>query len=94
MFIETKYRAKHSVLSLFDEVVELAEKEKAPDGKPKLPVVALVEKNKKDTYFVVRSSDLNELLERHDGTRRKILARAMWLVSNERRRDTLGRDKD
>lgn len=92
LFIETKYRAKHSVLTLFDKTAKLAEKEKAPDGEAKLPVVALVEKGKKDVYFLVRSNDIGALLERHTGTRRKILARAMWLVSRDKRREN-GRGK-
>jgi len=55
LFIETKYRVKHSVITLYDQVKELAKKEK------KTPVICLAQKGKEGFWIVVHSKDLKEV---------------------------------
>ena len=55
LFVECKLRAKHSVISLWNETAELAKKE------GKTPVIALCEKNRPGFWVMVHSSDLNKL---------------------------------
>ena len=52
LFIETKYRVKHSAVQLWRKTEELARKEN------KIPVVALVEKGARGYWFLVHASDL------------------------------------
>jgi hypothetical protein len=55
LFIEVKLRAKHSVVSLWDETKILA------DAEGKTPVIALCEKNRKGFWIMVHSDDLSKL---------------------------------
>ena len=55
LFIECKLRAKHSVVSLWDETKKLADAEK------KTPVIALCEKNRKGFWIMAHSDDLAKL---------------------------------
>ena len=55
LFIECKLRAKHSVISLWDDTAKLAKEE------GKTPVIALCEKNRPGFWIMVHSSDLNKL---------------------------------
>jgi len=55
LFIECKLRAKHSVVSLWDETKKLADAEK------KSPVIELCEKNRKGFWIMVHSDDLAKL---------------------------------
>lgn len=86
LFIEAKYRQKHSVLTLFRETKKLAAKEKAPDGKAKIPVVALAEKNQKGVYFLLHSDDLFQIISRTKLVQDAITRKARWLLSLEKRR--------
>jgi len=64
LFVETKYRVAHSAVKLWRKTKDLAEKEIAPDGRPKIPVVALVEKGREGVFFVIHSSDLPLVISR------------------------------
>lgn len=64
LFVENKYRETHTAVSLFKKTAELAKKEIAPDGEPKIPVVSLVEKGQSGSYFLVHSDDLAQLVIR------------------------------
>jgi len=55
LFVECKLRAKHSVVSLWDDTSKLAKDE------GKTPVIALCEKNRPGFWVMVHSSDLNKL---------------------------------
>ena len=55
LFIECKLRAKHTVVSLWDETAKLAKEE------GKTPVIALCEKNIPGFWVMVHSSDLDKL---------------------------------
>ena len=55
LFIECKLRAKHTVISLWDDTAKLAKDE------DKTPVIALCEKNRPGFWVMVHSSDLNKL---------------------------------
>jgi hypothetical protein len=55
LFIECKLRAKHTVISLWDDTAKLAKEE------GKTPVIALCEKNRPGFWVMVHSSDLNKL---------------------------------
>ena len=55
LFIECKLRAKHTVISLWDDTAKLAKLE------GKTPVIALCEKNRPGFWIMVHSSDLDEL---------------------------------
>ena len=55
LFIECKLRAKHTVVSLWDDTAKLAKEEE------KTPVIALCEKNRPGFWVMVHSSDLNKL---------------------------------
>ena len=55
LFIECKLRAKHTVISLWDDTAKLAKNE------DKTPVIALCEKNRPGFWVMVHSSDLNKL---------------------------------
>ena len=52
LFIETKYRIKHSAVQLWHKTAVLAKKE------DKIPVVALCEKGKRGFWLVIHASDL------------------------------------
>ena len=52
LFIETKYRVKHSAVQLWHKTAKLAGKE------GKIPVVALCEKGKRGFWLVIHASDL------------------------------------
>ena len=53
--IECKSRAKHTVISLWDDTAKLAKEE------GKTPVIALCEKNRPGFWVMVHSSDLYKL---------------------------------
>ena len=55
LFIECKLRAKHAVVSLWDDTAKLAKLE------GKIPVIALCEKNRPGFWVMVHSSDLDVL---------------------------------
>ena len=55
LFIECKLRAKHTVVTLWDDTAKLAKKEN------KIPVLALCEKNRPGFWVMVHSSDLEKL---------------------------------
>ena len=55
LFIECKLRAKHTVVSLWDETAKLAKEE------GKTPVIALCEKNRPGFWVMVHRSDLDKL---------------------------------
>ena len=55
LFIECKLRAKHAVVSLWDDTAKLAKLE------GKTPVIALCEKNRPGFWVMVHSSDLGSL---------------------------------
>ena len=52
LFIETKFRVKHSAISLWKKTEDLAYKE------GKIPVVALVEKGNRGFWLLLHSADL------------------------------------
>ena len=52
LFIETKARKKHTVISLWDETAEKAKKE------GKIPVIALCEKGRPGFWVMTHSDDL------------------------------------
>ena len=55
LFIECKLRAKHTVVSLWDDTAKLAKLE------GKTPVIALCEKNRPGFWIMVHSNDLDQL---------------------------------
>ena len=55
LFVECKLRAKHTVVSLWDDTAKLAKDES------KTPVIALCEKNRPGFWVMVHSSDLGKL---------------------------------
>ena len=55
LFIECKLRAKHTVVTLWDNTAKLAKLEN------KVPVIALCEKNRPGFWVMVHSSDLEKL---------------------------------
>ena len=55
LFIETKYRVKHSAVTLWRDTKEKADKEN------KLPVVCLVERGKPGFFIVCHSSDVKSI---------------------------------
>ena len=55
LFVECKLRAKHSVVTLWDDTSKLAKDE------GKTPVIALCEKNRPGFWVMVHSSDLEKL---------------------------------
>ena len=55
LFIECKLRAKHTVISFWDDTAKLAKLE------GKTPVIALCEKTRPGFWIMVHSSDLDEL---------------------------------
>ena len=57
LFIECKLRAKHTVVSLWDDTAKLAKEE------DKTPVIALCEKNRPGFWVMVHSSDLDKLIK-------------------------------
>ena len=57
LFVETKYRVKHSAVQLWRKTEELARKEN------KIPVVALVEKGARGYWFLIHASDLLSVAE-------------------------------
>ncbi|MBG76367.1 MAG: hypothetical protein CFH22_01053 [Alphaproteobacteria bacterium MarineAlpha5_Bin12] len=61
LFIECKLRAKHSVVSLWDETAKIAKTEE------KTPVVVLCEKNRPGFWIMVHSDDLKQLEENDNG---------------------------
>jgi len=81
-YIEVKYRQRFSVLTLFHDVIRKAKKEK------KLPVLALVEKNKPGFFLVLRQKDLDILIKKVIELR---LARLSSLISDQ---ETFLQDED
>lgn len=73
-YIEVKYRQKFSVLTLFQDVIQKAKKEK------KLPLLALVEKGKPGFFLVLRQKDLDILVQKVLDMR---LARVSSLAFNQ-----------
>lgn len=59
VYIEVKYRAKHSVLTLYRDVKTKAEAE------GKAPVVALAEKGKAGFWLLLHSDDLKKVAEEY-----------------------------
>ena len=57
IFVEAKYRQKHSAVTLWRETAALAKKES------KIPVVALSEKGKSGFWLLVHSDDLSSVAE-------------------------------
>lgn len=57
LFVETKARATHAVVSLWRQTKELARKER------KTPVVVLVEKNKPGMWLLVHSDDFSAVAQ-------------------------------
>ena len=57
LFIECKLRAKHAVISLWNETAKLAKSEN------KTPVIALCEKNRPGFWIMVHSSDFDKVKE-------------------------------
>lgn len=55
LFIEVKYRKRHTSVALWDETEALAVKEK------KVPVVCLKEKGRHGFWILVRSTDLDKV---------------------------------
>lgn len=64
IFVEAKYRKKHAVLSLYEATEKLALLEQAPDGKPKIPIVALTQRGSSETYIMLKASDLDAVIVR------------------------------
>jgi hypothetical protein len=52
LFLETKLRVKHTVVTLYDETAKLAKLE------GKIPVVALAEKNRPGLWLLIKAEDL------------------------------------
>lgn len=57
IFIEAKYRQKHTAVTLWRQTAELAKKE------GKTPVVALAEKNKPGFWILVHADDIQKVAE-------------------------------
>ena len=55
LFIECKLRAKHTVVSLWDDTAKIAKTE------GKTPVIALCEKNRPGFWIMVHSDDLKKI---------------------------------
>ena len=55
LFVECKLRKKHSVISLWDETIEMAKKES------KTPVIALCESGRPGFWVMVHSDDLEKV---------------------------------
>lgn len=55
LFIETKLRANHAAVSLWDKTAKLAKKEK------KTPVILLAEKNRPGLWILARLEDIPEI---------------------------------
>lgn len=60
LFIETKHRARHQVRALHDATKALADKEN------KIPLLALIDKNRPGFLLVVHSSDLGAFIAAMD----------------------------
>jgi len=58
LFIECKLRAKHTVVSLWDDTAKLAKHE------GKTPVIALCEKNRPGFWIMVHSDDLKKIKDK------------------------------
>ncbi len=65
LFVECKWRAKHSAVSLWRETAKLAKQEQ------KIPVIALCEKNKPGFWIMCHSSDLQGVAACHDAAVRE-----------------------
>lgn len=85
LHVETKYRQNFSIVALFKKTEEQAQVEKAPDGLPKIPVVALVERGKRDVYFLVKHTDLFTLLLRSCVCRKALVQTALTLLALRRK---------
>ncbi len=57
LFVEQKLRAKHAVISLWDETKELAKKE------GKVPVVTLAEKGRPGFWIMVHAADFEDVAQ-------------------------------
>ena len=71
LFIECKLRAKHTVVSLWDDTAKLAKNE------GKTPVIALCEKNRPGFWIMVHSDDLKKI---KDEDQRINLEKEGWAV--------------
>jgi len=60
LFVEAKYRQKHSAVTLWDDTAELAKAE------GKTPVVCLAEKGRSGFWLVVHSDDLQAVADEVD----------------------------
>ena len=57
LFVECKLRKKHSAIKLWEDTNELAKKEN------KTTVVALCEANRKGSWLVIHSDDLDKIID-------------------------------
>ena len=57
LFIECKLRKVHSVVKLWEDTNELAKKEN------KIPVVTLCQSNRKGSWLVIHSDDLDKIID-------------------------------
>lgn len=55
LFLETKLRVKHTVVTLYDETAKLAKLE------GKIPVVALAEKNRPGLWLLIKAEDMQSV---------------------------------
>ena len=55
LFIETKYRKKHTAITLWDDTKAKAEKEN------KIPVVCLAEKSRHGFWLLIKSTDFADI---------------------------------
>ena len=57
LFVEVKLRKKHSVVTLYDDTLALAKKER------KIPVIVLAEKNRPGFWVMCKASDLQTVAD-------------------------------
>lgn len=57
LFVECKLRKIHSVVKLWEDTNELAKKEN------KIPVVTLCQSNRKGSWLVIHSDDLDKIID-------------------------------
>jgi len=61
LFVECKQRAKHTVVTLWDNTKRRAKKEK------KIPVIALAEKNRPGFWIMLHSDDFSAVFNAREG---------------------------
>lgn len=68
LFIEQKHRAKHAVVTLWDQVAKLAKREN------KVPVLTLTQHNRPGFWLVIHCDDLENVItaQKGENNRRKI----------------------